>query len=93
MIKQHFNILVTPPEYSMDVQAWVFPTLAVIHNCILKRDPIKIADISPPYDDGIDVEYHGQLVTEYPGQVEKDRANARCDQITENTWNDYQTVL
>ena len=77
----------------MDVQAWVFPTLAAIHNCILKRDPIKIADISPPSDDGIDVEYHGQLVTEYPGQVQKDRANARCDQITENTWNDYQTVL
>ena len=77
----------------MDVQAWVFSALAAIHNCILKRDPIEIADISPPSDDGIDAEDHGQLVTEYPGQVEKDRANARCDQIAENMWNNYQTVL
>ena len=77
----------------MDVQARVFPALAAIHNCILKRDPIEIADILPPSDDGIDVEDCGQLVTEYPGQAEKDRANARHEEITESMWNDYQTVL
>ena len=67
MIKQCFKILVISPEYSMDVQARVFPTLAAIHNCILKRDPTEIADILPPSDDGIDVEDHGQLATEYLG--------------------------
>ena len=77
----------------MDVQAWVFPTLAAIHNSILERDPLELANMLPPSDDGIDFEDCGQLVTEYPGWAEKDRANARCDQITENTWNDYQTVL
>ena len=77
----------------MDVQARVLPTLAVIHNCILERDPIEIANILLPSDDGIDVEDHGQLVTEYLGQAEKDRANARCEEIMESMWNDYQTVL
>ena len=56
----------------MDVQARVFPALAAIHNCILERDPIEIADILPPSDDGIDVEDRGQLATEYPGRAEKD---------------------
>lgn len=77
----------------MDEQVWVFPALVAIHNCILKRDPIEIADILPPSDDRIDVEDHGQLVTEYLGQAEKDRANAGHDQIAENMWNNYQTVL
>ena len=64
-----------------------------IHNCILERDPIEIANILPPSDDGINVEDCGQLVTEYPGWAEKDRANARCEQITESIWNNYQTVV
>ena len=45
VIKWHFKILVIPPEYSMDVQAKVFPALAAIHNCILERDPIETANI------------------------------------------------
>ena len=77
----------------MDVQARVFLALAAIHNCILKMDPIEIADILPPSGDGIDVEDCGQLVTEYLGWAEKDRANDRCEQIAESMWNDYQTVL
>ena len=85
VIKQCFKILIIPPEYSMDVQAQVFPALMAIQNCILERDPIEIADVLPPPDDSIDlVEDHGQLVTEYPGQVEKYNANARHDQITED---------
>ena len=76
----------------MDVQVQVFPALVAIHNCILKRDPIEIADVLPPSDDGIDVE-HGQLVTEYLEWAEKDRANTRHDQIAESVWDDYQTVF
>ena len=93
VIKRRFKILVIPPEYSMDIQARVFPALAAIHNCILERDPIEIADVLPPSDDGIDVEDRGQLVTEYLGRAEKDRANARREQITERMWKNYQTVL
>ena len=87
MIKQYFKILVIPPEYSMDVQAWVFFTPVAIHNCIPERDPTKIADILPPSDDNIDlVEDCSQLATatKYLWQAEKARANARCDQITES---------
>ena len=58
-------------------------TPLLITNCILEWDPIEIADVLPPSDNGIDVEDCGQLATENPGQAEKDRANARCDQITE----------
>ena len=66
MIKQCFKILVILPEYSMDVQAGVFPALVAIHNCILERDPIEIADILPPSDNGIDVEDCGQFnILEY----------------------------
>ena len=93
VVKWCFKILVIQPEYSMDVQARAFPALRAIHNCILERDAIEITDILPPSDDGIDVEDCGQFGTEYPGQAEKDRANARCDQIAESMWDDYQRVL
>ena len=45
IIKWQFKILVILPEYSRDVQAWLFPALVVIHNFIHKWDPIKITDI------------------------------------------------
>ena len=67
VIKQHFKILIIPPEYSLDIQARVFPALAAIHNYILEKDPVEIADVLPPDDDIIDrVENTGQLAMEYP---------------------------
>jgi DDE superfamily endonuclease len=95
VIKQHFKILIIPPEYSMDIQARVFPALAAIHNYILEKDPIEIADMLPPSDDDVidRIEDSGRLATEYPRQAEKEDANARRDQIAENMWNDYQRVL
>ena len=81
VIKWQFKILVILPEYSRDVQAWLFSALVVIHNFIHEWDPIKITDILPPSDDNIDmVEDFRQLATEYPRQAEKEEVNARHDQ-------------
>ena len=68
MIKRWFKILIIPPEYSLDIQVRVFPVLAAIHNYMLKKDPVEIADMLPPFDDYIiaRVEDTGQLATEYP---------------------------
>ena len=67
MIKRWFKILIILPEYSLDVQVWVFPALVAIHNYILEKDPVEIADMLPPSDDDIiaRVEDTGQLATEY----------------------------
>ena len=81
VIKWQFKILVILPEYSRDVQAWLFSALVVIHNFIHEWDPIKITDILPPSDDNVDmVEDFRQLATEYPRQAEKGEVNARHDQ-------------
>ena len=48
VIKQQFKILIILPEYSRDVQAWLFPVLAAVHDFIFKWDPVEIADILPP---------------------------------------------
>ena len=79
----------------MDIQAQVFPTLAAIHNYILEKDPVKIADMLPPSDDDIiaRVEDTGWLATEYLRQAEREGATIRCDQIVEDMWVDYQRIL
>ena len=66
VIKQWFKILVILPEYSKDVQVWLFPALTAVHNFILKWDPVEIANILPPSDNNINmVEDFGWLATEY----------------------------
>ena len=66
-IKQQLQILVILPEYSRDVQAQLFPTLAAVHNFILEWDPVEIAYIFPPSDDNINIiEEFGWLAMEYP---------------------------
>jgi hypothetical protein len=69
--------------------------LAAIHNYILEKDPVEIADMLPPSDDDITarVEDTGQLETEYPRRAEREGATVRRDQITKDMWVDYQRVL
>ena len=95
MIKRWFKILIIPPEYSLDIQARVFPALAAIHNYILEKDPVEIDDMLPPSDDDIvaRVEDTGRLATEYPRRAERERATVRRDQIAEFMWVDYQRIL
>ena len=84
VIKQCFKILVIPPEYTLDVQARVFPACAALHNVILKYDPKELQDMLPPdgNDDIIETGHStGELATEFPQRVEKERANSRCDAI------------
>ena len=94
VIKWWFKSLIILPEYSRDVQAQLFPTLAAVHNFILEWDPVEIAYIFPPSDDNINIiEDIGWLTTEYLRWAEKEEANVRCDQIMEDMWNDYQRIL
>ena len=95
VIKRRFKILIIPPEYSMDVQARVFPALTAIHNYIREKDPLEIVSVLPPSDDDIvnRIENCGRLATEYPRRAEREEATARRDQIAESMWINYQAVL
>ena len=96
VIKQCFKILVIPPEYTLDVQARVFPACAALHNVILKYDPAELADMLPSDDNEDTIETGhstGQLATEFPQRAEKEHANRRCDVITQDMWDGYLNVL
>ena len=85
VIKRCFKILIIPPEYTLDVQARVFPACAALHNIILKYDPKELQDMPLPdgNDDIIETGHStGELATEFPQQVEKEWANSRHDAIT-----------
>ena len=84
VIKRRFKILVIPPEYTLDVQARVFPACAALHNIILKYDPEELQDmlLLDGNDDIIEAgQSTGELATEFPQRVEKERANSRHDAI------------
>ena len=96
VIKQRFKILVIPPEYTLDVQVRVFPACAALHNIILKYDPKEFQDMLPldGNDDIIETGHStGELATEFPQRVKKERANSRCDVIARDMWEGYQDVL
>ena len=96
VIKQRFKILIIPPEYTLDVQARVFPACAALHNIILKYDPEELRDMLPPdgNDDIIETGHStGELATEFPQRVKKEQANSRCDAIAQDMWEGYQDAL
>ena len=87
------KILIIPPEYTLDVQARVFPACAALHNVILKYNPTELADILPSNDDEDTSHSTGKLATEFPQQDEKEHANIRHDAIMQDMWEGYQDVL
>ena len=51
ILKCRFRILVSPPEYSMGVQAQIPAALCALHNFIRHSDPTEVDD----YPDATDV--------------------------------------
>ena len=42
ILKKHWNILVQPPQFSMEIQVEIPPGLAATHNFIMDNDPHDI---------------------------------------------------
>jgi hypothetical protein len=76
----------------MDVQAWILPALAAIHNIILKHDREDIEN----FDDNSGDPFPGQCPDEVYGHLaddEKTKVTELRDQIAQAMWQSYQSVL
>lgn len=93
VLKQHFCILVIPPEYSVQVQAQIPPALCAIHNTIKIHEPDdgKTTDLrSSEYSSSIP--NPGDNGVWQMNYVEDDVA-LHQDKIAQNMWDSYQTIL
>jgi hypothetical protein len=100
VVKRRWSILVNPPQFDMDTQARVLPALCAIHNIILKHDPDDMktyehddeGDPQPGERSSSNSDF-GELAEGPARDQEKTRASAKRDQIAQDMWDDYQTVL
>ncbi|KIO03190.1 hypothetical protein M404DRAFT_146007, partial [Pisolithus tinctorius Marx 270] len=81
VIKCHFQILLLPPEYPIEIQALIPVALCVIHNLIMLHEQDPDAD-----GEMLEGDSRGDGGT---GEV----ARALCDSIAEAMWHDYQEYL
>ena len=94
VLKRHFQILALAPEFPMVTQAQIPAALAMLHNFIIKNDPLEEdleEDPQPGTRPGDPEE--GELAVSYPNQAERIQVNARRDEIANQMWVDYQQEL
>ena len=87
-----------PPQFNMDIQAHLPPTLAALHNFIQKHDPDDLADYESIEDPqpGTHAEgpaEEGSLAEGILRTVERQLANQRQAEITWDMWVQYQDEL
>jgi hypothetical protein len=100
VLKAKWAVLTRPPEYAMDIQARVPPAMAALHNFILKHDSMEwedildmeMADPNPGVREGADFDF-GDVAEGPADDVEKERSEARRDEIAAAMWESYQAVL
>ena len=94
IIKKCFKILREPPSYDLSVQVQILPALCAIHNFIRRHDPEEV--------DGLlthlvveEPEGHlwGDLAPGVVNRANRQRADAKRDQIAERMWEDYVSEL
>ncbi|KIN94535.1 hypothetical protein M404DRAFT_168096, partial [Pisolithus tinctorius Marx 270] len=88
VIKHHFQILLLPPEYPIEIQALIPVTLCVIHNLIMLHEQDPDADGEMQEGDS-----GGDGGTEEVGDIEQEETRALCNPIAEAMWHDYQDYL
>lgn len=78
----------------MDIQVLIPPALCAIHNVIHRYDPDEIDDYGEDVTDmQLGVCDDGELSHCLPSRTVREQANARRDQIAEQMWADYQSLL
>jgi DDE superfamily endonuclease len=98
ILKRRFRILLLAPEYDMDIQARIPPALCALHNFIRQYDPSDIEDYVDMTeflhiredDPGLGV---GDLATHALTAAERNRADAKRDQIAQAMWDSYQDIV
>lgn len=93
IIKRRFAILENPPEYSMEIQARIFPALAAIHNFIRIHDSEEINDFTDNIVNPHSNTRLGSLATGIVSSGERDRAKDRRDKIAQDMWDSYVAYL
>lgn len=83
IIKWYFAILENPSEYSMEIQAWIFPALVTIHNFIRIHDSEEINDFTDNIVNPHSNTQLGSLATGIVSSGKKDQAKDRWDKIAQ----------
>jgi hypothetical protein len=92
VLKRRFRILVSPPEYSMEIQARIPAALCALHNFIRRSDPTDIDDYPDATDlasgraNGAEI---GDLATRAINTAERDRMSLQRDRIAQDMWDSY----
>jgi len=93
VLKHPFHILQEASRYNMDMQILILVALCALHNFIRRYDPEEVIDL----DDTNDLQFgdrdEGYLASGLPNQHVQKQANARRDQIAQQMWDDYTSVL
>lgn len=74
----------------MEIQAWIPPALAAIHNFIRDHDPDEIFE----FEEALDTQpgLYGSLGTGPARQMEVARSTSKRDRIAQAMWTSYQTL-
>ena len=91
VLKRHFRILLTAPEYSLEIQAWIPAALCAIHNFIRTHDTDDTDDIltEPEFIDHASDDHDDASIA---AAVEADRSSNRHDIIAQQMWDDYMRI-
>ncbi|RDX40428.1 hypothetical protein OH76DRAFT_1324299, partial [Lentinus brumalis] len=97
VLKERYDILNNPPNFSMDIQIRIPPALAAMHNFILRYDPDDLEVVlqgmdgdDQRHEDPIPTLADGLLATGAITRREETRASAKQDRIAMKMWADYQ---
>lgn len=88
--------MVASPAYDLDTQAKMVPAMCVLHNFIHEHDSqdrIIREEMTNPSDNDIEhVALPGELGRDIT-TAERNRANAKRDNIAQDMWDSYQRIL
>ena len=100
ILKWHFQILLLPIEYDLNMQAYLPITLACLHNLILIHEPLNnisdMADSNNDSDNDSEDSYFNPWKNEAEtgcGISDCSVASNICNCIAQRMWNDYQAII
>ena len=77
----------------MAIQARIPPALCAVHNFIRIHDENEIHDFDNVMEDPIPGAFHGELARGPAGAAERQRADAKRDEIAQAMWDSYQQLV
>jgi hypothetical protein len=91
VLKRCFQILLTAPEYSLEIQVRLPAALCAIHNFIPTHDTDDRDDIltEPEFIDHTSDDHDNASIA---AAAEADCSSNRCDIIAQQMWDDYMQI-